>query len=128
MLRGDGVGRRITGARAPAWQGVLSLLTPSLSVGGFRYQSLNISPGFRPFLTGSAPQTEFDVTYSKQTLKKILTGARTHIKRSVFPQRFSGAFSTEHFPAHRRISLQESIARVSPVADQARMQFLAGRL
>jgi hypothetical protein len=32
------------------------------------------------FLTGSAPQTEFDVTHSKQTLEKILTGARMHIK------------------------------------------------
>jgi hypothetical protein len=35
-----------------------------------------------PFLTGSAPQTEFDVTHSKQTPEKILTGARTHIKDS----------------------------------------------
>ena len=37
-------------------------------------------PQFAPFLTGSAPQTEFDVTYSKQTLGKFLTGARTAIK------------------------------------------------
>ena len=34
----------------------------------------------RPFLTGSAPQTEFDVTHSKQTPKKFLTGSRTAIK------------------------------------------------
>ena len=33
----------------------------------------------RPFLTGSAPQTEFDVTPTKQKTEKILTGARTHI-------------------------------------------------
>ena len=34
----------------------------------------------RPFLTGSAPQTEFDVTHRKQTTEKFLTGARMHIK------------------------------------------------
>ena len=41
------------------------------------------SPPKRPFLTGFAPQTEFDVTHSKQTLGKILTGARMHIKQSL---------------------------------------------
>jgi hypothetical protein len=35
-----------------------------------------------PFLTGSAPQTEIDVTCSKQTTEKFLTGARTHIKET----------------------------------------------
>jgi hypothetical protein len=34
----------------------------------------------RPFLTGSASQTEFDVTRRKQTTEKFLTGARMHIK------------------------------------------------
>jgi len=34
----------------------------------------------RPFLTGSAPQTEFDVSHSKQTSGKFLTGARMHVK------------------------------------------------
>jgi hypothetical protein len=38
------------------------------------------SPCTSPFLTGSAPQTEFPVTHSKQTTDEILTGARTHIK------------------------------------------------
>jgi hypothetical protein len=33
-----------------------------------------------PLLTGTAPQTEFHVTPTKQTPKKILTGARTHIR------------------------------------------------
>jgi hypothetical protein len=33
----------------------------------------------RPLLIDSALQTEFDVTYSKQTTEKFLTGARTHI-------------------------------------------------
>jgi hypothetical protein len=35
---------------------------------------------FPAFLTGSASQTEFDVTPTKQTTEKFLTGARTHIK------------------------------------------------
>jgi hypothetical protein len=38
------------------------------------------SPRARPFLTGSAPQTEFDVTRSKQTPENFLTGSRTAIK------------------------------------------------
>ena len=35
---------------------------------------------FRPFLTGSGSQTEFDVTHSKQRAGKFLTGARTAIR------------------------------------------------
>jgi hypothetical protein len=35
---------------------------------------------FRPFLTGSASQTEIDVTHSKQRTAPFLTGARTAIK------------------------------------------------
>src|ERR1700735_391266 len=38
----------------------------------------------RPFLTGSAPQTESSVTHSKQTIRPFLTGARTHIKEFRF--------------------------------------------
>jgi hypothetical protein len=34
----------------------------------------------RPLLTGTASQTEFALTHSKQTTEKFLTGARTHIK------------------------------------------------
>jgi len=34
----------------------------------------------RPLLTDSAPQTEFNASHSKQTTKKFLTGARTHIR------------------------------------------------
>ena len=34
----------------------------------------------RPLLTGSAPQTEFRATHSKQTTEKFLTGTRTHIR------------------------------------------------
>jgi hypothetical protein len=43
---------------------------------------------FRPFLTGSAPQTEFDVTLSKQTTEKFLTGARTPFRRHQISQDF----------------------------------------
>lgn len=39
-----------------------------------------------PFLTGSGPQTEFDVTRRKQTTEKFLTGARTAIKDLVAQQ------------------------------------------
>ena len=41
-----------------------------------------------PFLTGSAPQTEFVVTYSKQTTGEFLTGARTPFKVSHFRPEF----------------------------------------
>src|ERR1700733_4305886 len=42
-------------------------------------RSINVD--FRPFLTGSAPQTELAVTHSKQTTAPFLTGSRTAIKR-----------------------------------------------
>src|ERR1700735_1209922 len=56
---------------------------------------------FRPFLTGSAPQTEFDVTHSKQTTEKFLTGARTHFKLSpnwpnFFPESVPGTRGPDH--------------------------------
>jgi hypothetical protein len=44
---------------------------------------------FRPFLTGSASQTETAVTHSKQTTAPFLTGARTAIKQFRFPLNFS---------------------------------------
>src|SRR5580704_6375781 len=48
---------------------------------------------FRPFLTGSAPQTEIDVTQSKQTTENFLTGARTPFKRSPNRPNFSPEFA-----------------------------------
>jgi hypothetical protein len=45
-----------------------------------------IRDGFRPFLTGSAPQTEFVVTHSKQRTGNFLTGARTAIKLFIIRQ------------------------------------------
>ena len=61
----------------------------------------------RPFLTGSAPQTELTVTHSKQTLEKILTGARTHIKlaRRSAPSRGGGEFANPHFSAPENLLL-----------------------
>jgi hypothetical protein len=80
----------------------------------------------RPFLTGSASQTESPVTNSKQTTAPFLTGARTHIKRSIFRSIFH-RFSSEHFPTRRRISLQDGIAQPWSVAGTPRMHALVGR-
>ncbi|MGD0404836.1 MAG: hypothetical protein ABSB66_16760 [Candidatus Acidiferrales bacterium] len=41
-----------------------------------------------PFLTGSASQTEFDVTPTKQKVEKFLTGARTTFKVAQFRPEF----------------------------------------
>jgi hypothetical protein len=40
-------------------------------------------------LTGSALQTEFGLTYRKQTTEKFLTGARTHISETRFCAKMS---------------------------------------
>src|ERR1700733_393048 len=55
---------------------------------------LSISSHSAPFLTGSAPQTEFAVTHSKQTTAQFLTGSRTAIK----PFRFSRDFGAHLSP------------------------------
>ena len=52
-----------------------NLQTSSFNRSAFR-------PAFRPFLTGSASQTEFPVTHSRQTIQKFLTGARTQIRHN----------------------------------------------
>ena len=52
----------------------------------------------RPFLTGSASQTESPVTHSKQTTAPFLTGARTHIKEFANPH----FFAPENLLLHRR--------------------------
>ena len=56
---------------------------------------VRIDRHFRPFLTGSGSQTEFDVTHSKQTTAQFLTGARTHIKESECRSGFSPLFAAE---------------------------------
>src|SRR6202046_1359726 len=52
-----------------------------------------------PFLTGSAPHSKFDVTHSKQSTEKILTGARTHIKISIAPLYSSSAHLSSSLPS-----------------------------
>jgi hypothetical protein len=47
-----------------------------------RPDSLQIDGDLSPFLTGSDSQTEIDVTRSKQTAEKFLTGSRTAISVS----------------------------------------------
>jgi len=60
-------GRRVTMARRPKPAKIDPVVTSKCASG-------------RPLLTGSAPQTEFNPTHSKQTTEKFLTGARTHIR------------------------------------------------
>ena len=52
--------------------------------------STQIRKWSRPLLTGTAPQTEFTATYSKQTTEKFLTGARTAIRDKSKNQEFFG--------------------------------------
>jgi len=59
-----------------------------------------------PFLTGSATQTEFVVTSRKQTMGKILTGARTAIKVS----RFRAEFRTESQARYKKESRSRDAA------------------
>jgi len=59
-------GRDVTMARRPNPAKIEPVVTSKCASG-------------RPLLTGSAPQTEFRATHSKQTTEKFLTGARTHI-------------------------------------------------
>jgi Xaa-Pro aminopeptidase len=58
------------------------------------------------FLTGSDSQTELAVTHSKQTLEKILTGARMHISGSL---RFSGFGPS--FGERKRMKVRRFAAR-----------------
>jgi hypothetical protein len=54
---------------------------------------------FLQFLTGSGSQTEFDVTHSKQTTEKFLTGARMHIRNFNFSH--DSAAQTANRKSHR---------------------------
>jgi hypothetical protein len=62
---------------------------------GARLGRTNIAPRQMQFLTGSAPQTEIDVTCSKQTVKKFLTGARTHIRETPICAKISAQISAK---------------------------------
>jgi hypothetical protein len=78
------------------------------------------------FLTGTASQTEFAVTHSKQTTAPFLTGSRIVTNRLGSRIVFHPV-SSEHFVASRRISLQGRIARLRLVAGRPRMHAIAGR-
>src|ERR1700685_383426 len=103
MRDGVCVGLSKTDARIPSLRRTLSFPSSSRTPRGFDQLPANIHHRFRPFLTGSASQTEFAVTHSKQTTEKFLTGARTHIKRSTCRSIFP-SFSSEHFPTQPRTS------------------------
>ncbi len=73
---------RDLGAPSSLWRG-----TVAVSLRGSRITGPGSRP-LAPFLTGSASQTEFDLTHSKQTTGEFLTGARTAFKVSQFRPEF----------------------------------------
>jgi hypothetical protein len=78
--------------------------------------------GINAFLTGSAPQTEFDVTHSKQTPEKILTGARMHIRISKF-----WPFTTQNLARVRRPARRGGRKRARCRAEGPRLHLNPGR-
>jgi hypothetical protein len=78
------------------------------------------------FLTETASHSEMAVTHSKQTTAPFLTGARI-VTRRLASRTVFHPVSTEHFPTRRRISLQDGIAHLKPVAGSPRMHALVGR-
>jgi hypothetical protein len=85
--------------------------------------SVNPIPSFLP---GSGLQVESVVTHSKQTTEPFLPGSRIVTKRLVSRTVFHPV-SSELFPTHRRISLQDGIAHNRLVAASPRMHALVGR-
>jgi hypothetical protein len=67
---------------------LLSAHTTSQIPDRFDQDSLKIKKWSRPLRTGSGSQTEIDVTYSKQTAERFLTGARMNISQSLFRRYF----------------------------------------
>jgi hypothetical protein len=90
--------RRASASRASAprrtTRGICSAFSSSglpTNLGGNNSQLLpqnlpQIRKWSRALLTGSALQTEFGLTYRKQTTEKFLTEARTHIRETGFAQ------------------------------------------
>ena len=73
----------------------------------FAYPLLTKCKWSRPLLIDSALQTKFDLTYSKQTTEKFLTGARTHIKvfefLSFITQNLAQLIQRHHHVTPRRL-------------------------
>jgi hypothetical protein len=86
--------------------------------------SVNPIPSFLP---GSGLQVEWAVTHSNQTTEPFLPGSRIVTKRLLSRTVFHSV-SSELFPTHRRISLQDGIARIRLAAGSPRMHALVGRL
>src|SRR6202046_5213796 len=74
---------------------------PRLTLDGFGQASA-------PLLTGSGSQTEFDVTHSKQTAEKFLTGPRTHIRNFDFSHETSAQATTAGTRQSARIENQNA--------------------
>jgi hypothetical protein len=73
---------RDLGAPPALWRGTVAVLPRWPRIAGRGSRPL------APFLTGSASQTEFDVTPTKQKVEKFLTGARTAFKVAQFRPEF----------------------------------------
>ena len=71
----------------------------------------------RPLLTESARQTEFNATHSKQTTKKFLTEARTHIRifsfRPFTTQNPAQLIQRRRYPTNPRRSKGRAPSRIS---------------
>jgi hypothetical protein len=72
-----GVGRKKSGARIPAVQGVLSAQPSSRILSGINQLPVNIHRCLLSFLSGTGSHIEFVATYSKQKTAPFLPGART---------------------------------------------------
>ena len=71
--------------------------TAAVSLRGLRTAGCGSRP-LAPFLTGSASQTEFDVTPTKQKVGKFLTGARTAFKVAQFRPEFQSKSQPQREP------------------------------
>jgi hypothetical protein len=126
MQEGAGVGRKKSDARIPSVQRGLSASATLPVLNGFDQDPADIRRCFLAFLPGSGLQVECDVTYSKQTTEPFLPGSRIATKRLVSRTIFHSV-SSELFLTRRRISLQDGIAHLKPVAGSPRMHALVGR-
>jgi hypothetical protein len=68
----------------------------------------------RPLLTGSALQTEFGLTYRKQTTEKFLTGARTRISETRIRAKMT-AESTEKMIEETNEEMSAGISKMKAI-------------
>jgi hypothetical protein len=102
-------------ARTPALRRSILSWIPLDILRSLEQIPVSICHGVFAFLTGSGSHSECDVTHSKQTTEKFLTGARTHIKHSGCCNAFSPFFSTEiairvaNFPSKYSLSVGHNL-------------------